>query len=134
MSCWLGLRQKMAFLTQTMAWFWPELVVSVLSVMSLLSVMSTTWLLWPLGYRMGFIVTRKVPGQNGHASVPVGQMVLVLLLAACVLLMPHEVPFMWGGVAAGLTAGLTLASTLYTNRMFLPGQARTCPDIRRACP
>lgn len=174
----LGLRQKMAFLTQTMAWFQPELVVSVLSVMSLLSwhvtgsrlfevlgtamlgllavclvtslvtflvglrrdadftdrakallahygllsVMSTAWLLWPLGYRMGFTVTRKVPDQNGHASVPVGQMVLVLLLAACVLLMPHEMPFMWGGVAAGLTAGLTLASTLYTNRMF--SQAR----------
>ena len=33
----LDLRQKVAFLAQTMAWFQPELVVSVISVISLLS-------------------------------------------------------------------------------------------------
>jgi len=170
----LDLRQKAAFLAQTMAWFQPELVVSVISVVSLLSwhatgsylfevlgtamlnllavclttslvtflvglrrdaaladrvkallvhygllsVMSTAWLLWPLGYRMGFAVTRKVPDQNGHARVPISQMVLILLLVACVLLMPHEAPFIWGGVASGFTAVLVLVSTLYTNWMF----------------
>lgn len=175
----LDLRQKVAFLVQTMAWFQPELVISALSAASLLSwhvtgslsfgvlgtamldllvvclatslvtflvglrrdasltdrvkallvhygllsVMSTAWLLWPLGYRMGFAVTRKVPDQNGHASVPISQMALVLLLVACALLMPRGSSFMWGGVVAGFTAALTLVSTLYTNRMFSQAQA-----------
>jgi cellulose synthase/poly-beta-1,6-N-acetylglucosamine synthase-like glycosyltransferase len=170
----LNLRQKLAFVTQTTAWFQPELMVASLSVLSLLSwrisgvslfakagvamlnllaiclitslvtffvglrheasladrakallahygllsVMSTGWLLWLVGYRMGFAVTKKVPDQHTRSSVPAGQVGLIVLLGLSVLLMPHQSVFAGGGIAAVATAILAFFSVLYTNHMF----------------